>query len=338
MPTRIKDGSLATTWSGTFRSYESTVHMSWSDPATIHRIVIWDALANQNEIAIAFSDGTLITDISMDRLGRQCADISFPAKTVQWIQVIPFEYGSMTVGYEEIDVWATVGEQWSNNTCSNPTQRVATPGIVSPPPEVAPQRPGRVPPVIAHLIVSLDPDRSSDGKAHGPGDPYLIPLDARYQTVLIEEGAFASSRAWDGGAGGIVRFSATGEVRIEGTLTVAGRGYRGGPTFVGADGGRQGESHPGLGGQFVAANGGGGGGGNGADGGAAAADTAPRALSAPTRPLSRLRPEAWHTATRRSRHCGAAQAVDHQERSRSGSAGPVARVVARSASRPTPSS
>jgi hypothetical protein len=70
------------------------------------------------------------------------------------------------------------------------------------------------------LVVSTVASESSDGQAHTAANPYLIPLDAQYTSLIIKSGAYASTTSWNGTSGGTLRFTASGTVRIDGTLTV----------------------------------------------------------------------------------------------------------------------
>ena len=50
--------------------------------------------------------------------GPRCADVTFPAKTVTRLHIIPVD-ASGNNGFREVEVWATSGPQYSNNTCVN---------------------------------------------------------------------------------------------------------------------------------------------------------------------------------------------------------------------------
>ena len=261
------DGSLDTHW---VSGHKVSLGFSWSQMAEIHRIVIWDrrqeAVDNghTNKLMLAFSDGTVLQDIDMVSGGPRCADVTIPAKMVTWLNVIPTD-ASGTTGLSEVEVWATTGQQYSGNTC--PIQYTLTPtaGNVTLPTITATPAATPTPSGPTALVVSTVANESTDFQAHGPDNPYRIPLDAQYTNVLIKSGAYATGDAWNGVYGGTVRFSASGEVRIDGTLTVDGKGYRGGPaTSFGA--GYQGESFSGVGAQIYSTpNQGGGGGGRDAD-------------------------------------------------------------------------
>ncbi len=56
----------------------------------------------------------------------------------------------------------------------------------------------------------------------------------QYTDVTINSGASISTAAWNGYVGGIVAFQATGTVYVDGTIDVAGKGFRGGNGGSGA--------------------------------------------------------------------------------------------------------
>ncbi|MEA2195645.1 MAG: hypothetical protein QOG42_2088, partial [Solirubrobacteraceae bacterium] len=116
------------------------------------------------------------------------------------------------------------------------------------------------------LVVSTDAAQSSDGQAHDSTNPYLIPTGSHFGNITVQAGAYASAPAWNGVTGGAVSIVTTGRVQVDGTLTAAGIGYRGGPE-VASDSGLQGESFNGPGGKSTQANSGGGGGGGGGNAG-----------------------------------------------------------------------
>jgi len=93
----------------------------------------------------------------------------------------------------------------------------------------------------------------------------------RYTDLTVSAGATLTAPAWDGKTGGILAFKASGTVKIEGAITMAGRGFRGGTAAPsGSDYvvNNQGEGTPGGGSKSAAANGNGGGSGCGQEGGA----------------------------------------------------------------------
>jgi len=119
----VVDGNLQTEWVG---GHMVELDLSWAFPVTIYRVVVWDRKQsasdnNQiNKLKLSFSDGTSTGSIDMISLGPRCADVTFPQKTVTWLHIIPVD-ASGNNGYREVEVWATTGPQYSNNTCVNKT-------------------------------------------------------------------------------------------------------------------------------------------------------------------------------------------------------------------------
>jgi len=117
----IIDGNLHTEWVG---RHMVELDLQWAFPVTIQRVVVWDRKQsaednNQiNALKLSFSDGTATGSINMISLGPRCADVTFPEKTVTWLHIIPVD-ASGTNGYSEVEVWATTGPQYSNNSCVN---------------------------------------------------------------------------------------------------------------------------------------------------------------------------------------------------------------------------
>ncbi len=115
------DGNLHTEWVG---GHMAELDLNWAFPVTIHRVVVWDrkqSASDNNQIntlKLSFSDGTSTGSIDMISLGPRCADVIFPNKTVTWVHIIPLD-ASGNNGYSEVEVWATTGPQYSNNTCVN---------------------------------------------------------------------------------------------------------------------------------------------------------------------------------------------------------------------------
>lgn len=117
----VIDGSVQTEW---IAGHMVGFALRWAFPVTVHRIVIWDRKQsatdnNQiNKLKFSFSDGTATGSIDMISDGPRCADVTFPPKNITSLQVIPVD-ASGNNGYSEIEVWATTGPQYSNNTCVN---------------------------------------------------------------------------------------------------------------------------------------------------------------------------------------------------------------------------
>jgi hypothetical protein len=83
-----------------------------------------------------------------------------------------------------------------------------------------------------------------------------------YLNVTVQTGVAVTADAWDGVRGGVLALRSAGTVRIDGRLTMDGKGFAGGaPTTSPNTAGLQGESIAGIGVAATGANGGGGGGG-----------------------------------------------------------------------------
>lgn len=117
----VVDGNLHTEWVG---GHMVELDLRWAFPVTIHRVVVWDRKQsasdnNQiNKLKLSFSDGTSTGSIDMISQGPRCADMTLPEKTITWLHIIPVD-ASGNNGYREVEVWATTGSQYSNNTCVN---------------------------------------------------------------------------------------------------------------------------------------------------------------------------------------------------------------------------
>lgn len=83
----------------------------------------------------------------------------------------------------------------------------------------------------------------------------------QYDSLTINAGASITSIAWNGYSGGLVVFRVKGTFTNSGSVNVSAQGFRG-PTALGGQGGRQGESPKGMGAVSTAASTGGGGGGS----------------------------------------------------------------------------
>jgi hypothetical protein len=124
----VVDENLHTEWVG---GHMVELDLRWTFPVTIHRVVVWDRKQspsdnNQiNKLKLSFSNGTSTGSIDMINQGPRCADVTFPAKTVTWLHLIAVD-ASGNNGYSEVEVWATTGPQYSNNTCPCPLTRLAT--------------------------------------------------------------------------------------------------------------------------------------------------------------------------------------------------------------------
>lgn len=115
------DGNLQTEWVG---GHMVELDLRWAFPVTIHRVVVWDRKQstsdnNQvNKLKLIFSDATSTGSIDMISQGPRCMDVTFPAKTVTWLHLLPVD-ASGNNGLREVEVWATTGPQYSSNTCVN---------------------------------------------------------------------------------------------------------------------------------------------------------------------------------------------------------------------------
>ncbi|MBI4146721.1 right-handed parallel beta-helix repeat-containing protein [Candidatus Woesearchaeota archaeon] len=83
-----------------------------------------------------------------------------------------------------------------------------------------------------------------------------------YSVLTVNGGASVVANTWNGFTGGIVVFRAD-NVTVQGSISVAGRGYRGSDAGSGVGSGKQGEGFTGKGAVSTSANNGGGGGGTG---------------------------------------------------------------------------
>lgn len=117
----VVDRSLSTEWVG---GHMAELDLRWAFPVTIHRVVIWDRKQSStdnnqiNKLKFSFSDGTSTGSIEMSSQGPRCADVTFPEKTITWLHILPVD-ASGNNGFREVEVWATSGPQYSNNTCVN---------------------------------------------------------------------------------------------------------------------------------------------------------------------------------------------------------------------------
>ncbi|WP_182378675.1 polymorphic toxin-type HINT domain-containing protein [Nocardioides sp. WS12] len=125
-----------------------------------------------------------------------------------------------------------------------------------------------------HLVIDgTTAANSTDGTAHGAGNPFQIPDGAQYRNVTLQNGAYATSAVANG-----LMLHATGTVTVCSTcvVTMAGKGYQGGAAGTGANNGNGSDAanpNPGNGGKGGAGGllgldpSGGGGGGHKTDGG-----------------------------------------------------------------------
>jgi hypothetical protein len=116
----VVDGSLSSEWVGT---HKFTLVFSWSQPVTIHRIVVWDRSQNSpdnnqiNKIAINLSNG-VSWNLDMESGGRRCVNLTFGDQTVTSVTIHPDD-ASGNNGLKEVEIWAVDGNQSSGNSCTN---------------------------------------------------------------------------------------------------------------------------------------------------------------------------------------------------------------------------
>jgi hypothetical protein len=126
----VVDNSLSTEWIG---GHAKPIGFVFDGPQTIQDVVVFDRAQsptdnNQiNKIQLVFSDGTIINDIDMTSGGPRCAEASFPAKTVSWVNVVPTD-SSGNNGYREVQIWDTAGSVSSQNNCVKKYQYTPPPG------------------------------------------------------------------------------------------------------------------------------------------------------------------------------------------------------------------
>ncbi|MFA6142320.1 MAG: cysteine peptidase family C39 domain-containing protein [Candidatus Omnitrophota bacterium] len=103
-----------------------------------------------------------------------------------------------------------------------------------------------------------------NGELRAVGGTYIIDGTKQYSSIYIAPNAILTVSSWNGISGGEAVIKCNGEFKVDGVITVAGKGYRGGG---GGGGGRaagtQGESYNGLGSRDMSNNCGGGGSGHG---------------------------------------------------------------------------
>jgi murein DD-endopeptidase MepM/ murein hydrolase activator NlpD len=140
------DGRLDTEWRA---NHTEGTGFSWSEPVDVRRVVVWDREEGPDKfaigrLAIAFSDGTAVQQIDMWPTSARCVDVTIPTKLVDWIVFYPTE-GAAGHGYREIEIWASTGEQYSDNTCANKLNVTPGPGGITPPLATATPTGGQTP-------------------------------------------------------------------------------------------------------------------------------------------------------------------------------------------------
>ncbi|MFH1837352.1 MAG: cysteine peptidase family C39 domain-containing protein, partial [Candidatus Omnitrophota bacterium] len=117
----------------------------------------------------------------------------------------------------------------------------------------------------AFLETPFDYGTGSDGDLIvSSGETIFIDGVKQYSSIYVAEGGVLSVYGWDGATGGEMILNCTGQVKIDGIIEAAGKGFRGGANNpsnsrnYGANG--SGESYTGIGGETSSPNFGGGGG------------------------------------------------------------------------------
>lgn len=120
--TAAVDGNLSTEWIPGHKFNGQPLTLSWPQPVEIHRVVVWDRAQsgsdnNQiNNMNVRFSDGSQLSAMDMTSGGPRCFDVTFGARTVTSVTLEPYD-ASGTNGLKEVEIWATTGSQYSNNSC-----------------------------------------------------------------------------------------------------------------------------------------------------------------------------------------------------------------------------
>ena len=98
----------------------------------------------------------------------------------------------------------------------------------------------------------------------GTSDVVVVQRVLKFSSITVPSGGSITAESWNGSSGAIIFSRITGNVTVNSgaSISVAGKGFRGGLGTTGRVIGRQGESTTGYGGQSLSANGGGGGGGS----------------------------------------------------------------------------
>lgn len=126
----VVDNDLSTEW---VAGHNVPIGFVFPAPVTIQDVVVFDRAQsptdnNQiNTLELVFSDGTIINNIDMTSGGPRCAEVSFPAKQVSWVNVVPID-DSGNNGYREVQIWDTTGSVYSQNNCVMKFSLTPTPG------------------------------------------------------------------------------------------------------------------------------------------------------------------------------------------------------------------
>jgi len=257
-----KDGNVLTACSPRqFDSaHESNTTSSCSGGGVHSTDLTWDRagrLAKQQQYRAGSSTTTLTTSISYDADGNQISATDANGHTTTAAFDLQARRTSMTKPRTGSISYTT---RWSYDPAGNVTA-VRAPGSLN----IGSGADG-------HLVVDgTTGSNSTDGVAHGSGNPFQIPDGAQYRSVTLQNGAHVTA-ADDHG----LMFHATETVTVCATCVIdmAGQGYAGGAggtSLLGGQGGdaenpntgeTPGNGGTGGGGNLLAAGSGGGGGGH----------------------------------------------------------------------------
>ncbi len=126
----VVDDNLGTEWIG---GNKKPLGFVFDSPKQIKSVVIFDrnqsSMDNNqiNKSKVVFSDGTVINNIDMTSGGPRCAQVDFPAKAVNWVNVLPDD-ASGNNGFREIQIWGSDGAVNHNNNCVMKFNVTPTPG------------------------------------------------------------------------------------------------------------------------------------------------------------------------------------------------------------------
>jgi len=115
------DGNLATFWVEGL-GHQFNLVLSWSNPVTINRIIVWDRPQNSpdnsqiNTLLVTLSNG-MSKHFGMDSGGRRCIDISLSSPQTVESVTLKADDASGNNGLSEVEIW--VGSKSSGPTCTN---------------------------------------------------------------------------------------------------------------------------------------------------------------------------------------------------------------------------
>jgi Tol biopolymer transport system component len=111
--------------------------------------------------------------VDMISAGPACAEVTFPAQTVTWVNIDPFD-ASGTNGYREVEIYADTGEQYTNNTCVNLRSLTPVSGSVIPPVDIVTPTPA---------ATSVPPTATSTPVPQGAGKIYYSSSRNNVQSI-----------------------------------------------------------------------------------------------------------------------------------------------------------